>query len=390
METALIKQETASVLSQAQDIVTRNQQSVEKAREVCDVLIEKINHTTIADTPDVRQLDEECKNLLGKLSKTVSALNERRKPITQAFDQVRKYFTDLENELKTGERIQKIQEFRNKFAKYLADEEEKLREEQKIKAQTEEERISIRAYAKQELVRDFTDTLSLAYGDIEYIFNSIDLTNSMTKKEELEKFSSEYKTPSIQYPFLCRVSQEEHDQIVSEVCNIEIAKLEAEYKGKIIEKTQYYIDRVQSRVKELLEIAKADDEKKARLQKEAEERARKEAEAKKQELLNFSQKQQATIEAEKTEASLGSLFDQQYTPQTANVKKTLEIEVLNPAGYGQIFMFWFEREGKNLPSEKIEKKSIAQMKKFCEDTANKNGEIIESPSIRYKEVVTAR
>lgn len=53
-------------------------------------------------------------------------------------------------------------------------------------------------------------------------------------------------------------------------------------------------------------------------------------------------------------------------------------------------LFWFEREGKNLPNEKIEKKSIAQMKKFCEDIANKDGEIITSNFITYKEVVTAK
>ena len=106
--------------------------------------------------------------------------------------------------------------------------------------------------------------------------------------------------------------------------------------------------------------------------------------------MNFTQKQQTSIEAEKTEAFLNTLFDQNYSAPEANVKKTLSIEVSNPAGYGQIFMFWFEREGKNLPNEKIEKKSIAQMKKFCEDIANKDGEIITSNFITYKEVVTAK
>lgn len=105
----------------------------------------------------------------------------------------------------------------------------------------------------------------------------------------------------------------------------------------------------------MLEIAQANAAEKERLAKEAEERAKREAEEKRQELLNFTQKQQASIEAEKTEASLNTLFDQNYSAPEANVKKTLSIEVSNPAGYGQIFMFWFEREGKNLPDRKIEK-----------------------------------
>lgn len=155
-------------------------------------------------------------------------------------------------------------------------------------------------------------------------------------------------------------------------------------------KIRYYLDRVDSKKQELLEIAQANAAEKERLAKEAEERAKREAEEKRQELLNFTQKQQTSIEAEKTEASLNTLFDQNYSAPAANVKKTLSIEVSNPAGYGQIFMFWFEREGKNLPNEKIEKKSIAQMKKFCEDIANKDGEIITSNFITYKEVVTAK
>ena len=110
----------------------------------------------------------------------------------------------------------------------------------------------------------------------------------------------------------------------------------------------------------------------------------------KQELLKFSEKSTANIEAEKTGATLQTLFEQDYQVQTANVKKELKIEVLNPAGYGQIFMFWFEREGKNLPNEKIEKKTIAQMKKFCEDAANKNAEVIDSNTLKYVEIVSAK
>ena len=45
---------------------------------------------------------------------------------------------------------------------------------------------------------------------------------------------------------------------------------------------------------------------------------------------------------------------------------------------------------KNLSNEKIEKMTVARMKKFCEDAANKNGEIIDSNTIKYIEVVTAK
>lgn len=381
---------TQETLLQAKDIISQNIASSGKAKEVAKKLIEKINASTIADTPEIRFLDEECKSFLGKVTKTISAMTERRKPITQAFDQIRKHFTELENELKTGEEIQAIQNFRNAFARHIAEIAAKEEEARRIKAATEQERIEMRAYFKQAFTKGLVNTLSLAYDSLEEIFNSITLQNCELKKDELKNFSSEYKPATFSYPYRNYITKEEEIAIYEEIASSKSAKNELEYNEKITEKIRYYLDRVDSKKQELLEIAQANAAEKERLAKEAEERAKREAEEKRQELLNFTQKQQTSIEAEKTEASLNTLFDQNYSAPEANVKKTLSIEVSNPAGYGQIFMFWFEREGKNLPNEKIEKKSIAQMKKFCEDIANKDGEIITSNFITYKEVVTAK
>lgn len=381
---------TQETLLQAKDIIAQNIASSEKAKEVAKVLIGKINAATIADTPEIRFLDEECKAFLSKVSKTISAMTERRKPITQAFDQIRKHFTELENELKSGNDIQAILDFRNAFARHLAEIAAKEEEARRIKAATEQERIEIRAYLKKAFADDLVNTLSIAYDQLADIFNSIEISNIESKREELKKFPSSYKPATFKYPFRHYTTEEEHDQILSEITPGETSKNESEYKEKIEEKIRYYLDRFDSKKQELIEIAQASAAEKERLAREAEERTKREAEAKKQELLNFTQKQQTAIEAEKTEKSLNSLFDQNYSSPAANVKKTLSIEVSNPAGYGQIFMFWFEREGKNLPNEKIEKKSIAQMKKYCEDIANKDGEIINSNFITYKEVVTAK
>ena len=77
----------------------------------------------------------------------------------------------------------------------------------------------------------------------------------------------------------------------------------------------------------------------------------------------------------------------QEVPQ---VKEGVEIVVKNPVAYGLIFQFWFEKEGKTLSAEKIEKKSIGQMKKFCEDYTLKTGETINNPLISYKDVFKAK
>ena len=208
METTALST-TQEALLQAKDIIVQNIASNEKAKEVAKILLAKIENTPISDTPEVRFLDEECKTFLGKISKTISAMTDRRKPITQAFDQIRKHFTELENELKTGEEIQAIQNFRNAFARHIAEIAAKEEESRRIKAATEQERIEMRAYFKQAFTNDLVNTLSLAYDSLEEIFNSITLQNCELKKDELKNFSSEYKPATFSYPYRNYITKEE-------------------------------------------------------------------------------------------------------------------------------------------------------------------------------------
>lgn len=377
------------IISTSNNVAEQNNASLAKALQVADDIIKEIDQTEIKNTPGVKFLDQNCLSYLQKAAKTQTAMNERRKPITQAFDQVRKYFTDQENQLsKTGEKIVRIQKFRNDLATFIAKEEEKLEKERQLIALKEQERIECRSFFKTTLVNDLVNSLDMAFNELNVIFESAKLSDISLKKDEIKNFNKAYKPVELKCT-IRYITIEEHDEILRSVLPSEIAKNESEYARQLSEKIQYYLDRFESKKEELLQLASANALEKEKIEKDAKERAEKEAEERKKQLLTFSAKQQTSIEGEKTEASLDNLFNQNYTEQTSSVKKVLQIEVLNPSGYGQIFMFWFEREGKKLSNEKIEKKSIAQMKKFCEDTANANGEIIDSSSLVYKEVVTS-
>lgn len=390
METALTTISTfQDIIITSNNVAEQNAASLAKAQQAADALIEQIDKTEIKDTPEIRFLDQNCLTLLQKANKTRVVMNERRKPITQAFDQIRKYFTDQENQLSpTGEKIVKITKFRNDLAAFIAAEEAKSEAEHQLKIAKEQEKIDCRSYIKTKYAEDFTNSVDKAFKELSTIFESIQLSNVMTKTNELKEFSKKYTPSDIKTPVLKKITLEEYTEILEAVSPSEIAKNEAEYTQQITERKQHHIDRIESKKQELIELANADASEKERLQKEAKERAIKEEEDRKRQLMSFSDRQKTTIEAEKTESSLNNLFDQGCAP-VSSVKKTLQIEVLNPAGYGQIFILWFEREGKNLANEKIEKKTIAQMKKYCEDLANKDGEIIDSPSLKYTEIVTA-
>ena len=114
-----------------------------------------------------------------------------------------------------------------------------------------------------------------------------------------------------------------------------------------------------------------------RLQKEIEDAKRKaneEAELKKQGELTMNMFEQ--------EAELADI-------QEANARQGYEIAVSHPVGFTQLFAFWFEREGKNLGIDQLEKKSLGQIKSFCEKHAHKTGEMIESKFLKYKETFKA-
>ncbi|MBK7885520.1 MAG: hypothetical protein IPJ81_18275 [Chitinophagaceae bacterium] len=62
-----------------------------------------------------------------------------------------------------------------------------------------------------------------------------------------------------------------------------------------------------------------------------------------------------------------------------------EITVLHPVGFTEIFAMWFEKEGKNLPIDKIGNTKLDQMKAWAEKHAFKTGTKIESKFIKYEE-----
>ena len=108
------------------------------------------------------------------------------------------------------------------------------------------------------------------------------------------------------------------------------------------------------------------------------EAARKEAEAK------------ASVTASSEAATAIVTAQATMTFDAPRVKESYKIEVTNNAAYLIIAQFWFENGGKTLSQEKIERKTFAQMKAFCEDYATKNDEKINSPFINYVETIKAK
>ena len=158
---------------------------------------------------------------------------------------------------------------------------------------------------------------------------------------------------------------------------------------------QSLVDRLPSLRKQLEEqeeIRKTNAIEAARLE---EERKRKEAEERQKAELERKRKEEearAKAEAEKATAEVQAAFDfsaasMSPTPTKAKIKK--KIQVTNPQGFMQVYQMWFMREGINMSMEDLEtihKKMIS----YCEKTANKDGERIQSAFVKYVDDITAK
>jgi hypothetical protein len=371
-----------------QDAIALNEQSLSNAIKVADTILSSIRGAAMEDSPVTRHLDETCKSFLAKVAITEKSMKERREAITRFFDAIRKLFTSMENQLgKNGEKVAEIRAWRDRFATFLAEEERRKEQERAEKRLHDQELLDLRVAVKRLFLDELEKIQKDATRKIEKIFNSMNLTNVGSTTSEIKNFNAPMPaiaTPSME---LNRVTRKEFDEIVSAVTpSLEIEAGE-QYKKHVEDTARYYLDRVESRRQELVRIAEANEADRKALEKAAEERRIAELERTNKFIADAVEKKKLEAEANKVAEELTLSFDD--APPPADVKKTLEIKVNKPQGWAQLFMFWFEREGKTLPNEKFEKFTFARIKKYCEDAANKSGEVITSNLVEYVEKVTA-
>ncbi|MGL5681709.1 MAG: hypothetical protein ACRDDZ_01475 [Marinifilaceae bacterium] len=387
----IVKQnDMVGILSSTSSIVEQNNDSRNKASVVINNMLETIRNTPIQEDQQTKFLDDQVKVLIDKLKKTVKACEERRKPITQAFDEVRKYFTSIEADLLKGPEVSQLIAYRNNVAKYFA-EQERLREQEREKQrQIQQERINVQSKVRDLLNASLNNQIEAMKQQISSLFNSLELSNFNTVSEKISGFKAECSL-EIVLPASLYVTAKEISDYYNEMLPRVIIDSNDTFDKALLETKMFYTNRLSSKKEELMAIARASKEEAERIRKEAEEREKREAEARAKQKAELEAKQKAELEAQKTEQQVNAMFTENYASgPTLEVKKQLKIEVVNPAGWGQLFMFWFENEGKLLSNDKIEKKTLLQMKTFAEKHANKTGELINSPTLNYIEDVSAK
>ena len=125
-EIAIIKRENVElIVSNAPTAYNENQVSHQRCLDAGNQLLDTIHQQGMND-----QLDQQAALFIEKARKTVSKMNDKRAPVTKLFDEIRRQFTTMENEVDPSKKDSvpyQLQQLRNEFAAKKRAEEERRR-----------------------------------------------------------------------------------------------------------------------------------------------------------------------------------------------------------------------------------------------------------------------
>jgi len=428
-----------SNLSGGSQVLIANRNSASAAQAACKELLAKIQAAGGMNA----ELFEEVASLRKKISKTVSALNDRRKPFTQAMDLIKTEFTSCENNLKEveGTAPYDLKLYADEWVRKCAM--EKKAEEERLELQRKKQQaiIDLKADIEKRLSEHFATYLSQKKQMFIHRFNGITL-------DSFDKDSTFFTTVTFAYPsehfytFKCNtashiLNDEEqraaHAEIVTEdryqqfctkyveemnILRTEKVELLTSKKNELERIRQFEIEQENERK----ELERIEQEKKTadaarQLQLKAEqdrleaERKQREDEARQLEQERIERENAERRELEEKQRQMKEEEDARIAAQsamatTANMftieaeksniavaapkaKTGYEIEVLIPVAWLEVMNFWFQNEGAGWPEEKMRKK-FDFMLTAMEKMAMKNGTMLESKNVKYHETYESK
>ena len=388
------------IFQQAPLVLKQNQESSAKALAAGSALLNTIQAEGMSDA-----LDEACNDYLVKLKKSLVLMNDRRKPITQIMDEFKKYFTSEEAKLDPkGEIYSTIQTYRNKYAEKKANDAAEQRRLIEIKAKKDQALVILKADIEANIIKCFDLYASESKTRLSTNFEKVTLENY---EKACEYFSKPVTAPPMstlelridegKYS-LGNISFNEYTELRKQIFTGAIYVNHAtSFDLQLDEYRVSLLDKLPSKKAQLEEIAEAEKnnaEEAARLKEQQAQHAAAE-QARLKEENDKKEREAATLaEANKQSAITTSLFEAsaemaEVMPEARPVRESYNIEVVKPAGWFLIVSFYFEKEGNGKTQPELEKKTLLQMKTFCEKWAVKSDTKIESPLLRYTETFKA-
>lgn len=394
-ELAIIKKENIqTIVAEAPKAYHDNKMSHDKCIAAGQAILDAIQTQGMTD-----ELDQQAAQFIEKARKTVKKMNLQRSPVTQLFDDIRREFTVIENDIdpvKANTIPHKLQQLRNQFAANKRAEEEERRRREYERQQAEQARAKMKQEIEDDFKEQFQQLVNKACNDLSAIDNAVTLANYEASFKQIKEFSSELPAN-----FICNlhtfiripagVSIEELQKAESDVKERLGKQFAEQYDFEVDSTKQYIIDRLPSKKTNLERIAQANEAEAARIKANMEARQRKEAEEQEAERRRKEEEEKQKAEMARQQSEMESLFGQQsivssgYQPK---VKVAQKINLLNPEGIMPILSMWWSKEGCHLTVEELTKMFKKQIT-FCEKLA-KEGTYISDESVEYVEDVKAK
>lgn len=383
--------EIQTVIGQAPTVLETNKTSVAKALAAGNQLIVLVQTDGMSDLMDAQLFSYQS-----KVKVTVKTMNENRKGFTQLVDKLKKEFTSLESALDPI--VDQIQTMRNAYATKKINEQKEIERKALAQKQKDMEAIELRRQAEVSLSGMFQQYLTRQLSGMVAMFEEYTLENIDSASVGINAIKEDFSHDvydRFTVPFFA--SYMTNDEALAEIATVKTEDLfnsfSAQFKTAVSAEKRSMLDKLPSKKQELFEISKANAEQKLKLEEDAKKRKEEEAQRIKDNELKAQQEAAAKAAVTASGENANAMVSAQAVigfAEAPKVKESYKIQVTNNAAYLMIAQFWFEKQGKNETQEKIERKTFAQMKAFCEDYALKHEEKITSPFIVYNEVIKAK
>lgn len=418
-QSAEVTKNVASIKTDITNAIQENNISLQNCVKTGESLLEQSGNMS-------DELDEQIASFIKRASATKKAMTERRKVVTQVFDLVKSGFTKMESLLDSKSEesiIYKLQKKRDEYAAY------KL--ELQRKAEAERQRLARIEAAKQQLHDDVISVCNQVVNEktaealdrLSDKFRLLTLDNAEQVKKEIAEYPVDIKISSFLADRKPSVSAEvdpEEARLIMNAAFKEVnSQLSASYTESVTQCKQDILDTFDSKIAELQEQKRLEDERKeaerkAKEAKDAAEKAEAEARAKaaeekrkkretelkaaeeaaeKERLAKAEEEKKKREEEErlrKAQTQSQSLFDQTPTVSApVKAKVTHHIEIDSSDGYLAIVQMWWAHEGSKLALDDLNKK-LGFMVKTCEKLKNKEDISVIDKHVHYVEDVVAK
>lgn len=435
-QTNNVTRQIATLKSDTEKAVQANKKSYEACVQAGQSLLNDIEASGMNDA-----LDEQAAEYVKRAKLTEKSMTENRKGVTQVFDIVRKGFTMMENLISvknTDSVVYKIQEKRNEYAAYKLEQQRKAEQERLRQERIKEAKIKLKTDTIDILNNLLTEHSSAAINSLNNTFSLLTLDNKDEVKKRITECSDVLDLGHLfvnnKPSYSSEIEENDAKDIMNGAYKEISASLLASYKQTVNTTRDELLMKFDSKIAELLEIKKAEEERKRKEEearkaaeeerkkqeeiqrvKDEEERKRKEAELKAAEaerkakeeairkadeaakeeqqrkLAAEQEKRDAENAAQHATAQAQSLFAQTSVGETGKqkIKVTKRLVVTDKNAWLDIIQQWWTIEGSKMSPDKLASR-LEFMRKACEKHANSEEEYIVSPYIRYEDEVTAK